>query len=322
MSEPRTVELNVEDAADGLRLDRWMSASVEGLSRNRLQALMNEGRVQGPDGPVTNAAKKVRAGDVYVLTVPLPTPAQPIAEDIALEVMFEDEHLIVINKQPGFVVHPAPGHASGTLVNALLHHCHGSLSGIGGVTRPGIVHRLDKDTSGIMVCAKSDPAHQGLVEQFQVHSIERAYQAVVWGMPSPKSGRLETQIGRDPKNRKRMANLRSGGKKAITDYKVTRPVGDVAALVDCHLFTGRTHQIRVQMSGIGNPLVGDVLYSSRLKSKLQRDPAIKEALGDFPYQALHAYKLGFVHPVSKRELTFENSLPPAIETLIQKLESI
>jgi len=207
-------------------------------------------------------------------------------------------------------------------VNALLHHCRGSLSGIGGVTRPGIVHRLDKDTSGVMVCAKSDIAHRGLVEQFQVHSIDRAYMAVVWGMPNPRSGRIENRIGRDPKNRKRMAVVPTGGKQAVTDYRVIRPIGSVAALMDCHLFTGRTHQIRVQMSSMGHPLVGDPLYHSRGSGRKDREIVIQGRPGAYKNQALHAYKLGFEHPVSHEKLEFEIKLSKEINELIDSLEKL
>jgi len=257
MTDAQIYELMVSADDNGLRLDRWLTDNVPDMSRNRIQALINEGQLTGPLGAVDDASKKIQAGEQYQLTIPPPIPAEPEPEDIPLTVLYEDDHLIVIDKPPGLVVHPAPGHATGTLVHALLHHCEGSLSGIGGVTRPGIVHRLDKDTSGVMVCAKSDVVHRGLVEQFQVHSIDRAYMAVVWGLPSPAQGRIETRIGRDPHNRKRMAVVKSGGKEAITDYKVIRPVGSVGALVDCHLFTGRTHQIRVHMLSIGNSLIGD-----------------------------------------------------------------
>lgn len=323
MSGERTIDLRVEADDAGGRLDRWLTAVVEDLSRNRLQALIDEGQVIGPGGIVVrDAAKKVRAGDVYTLTVPPPVPAKPVPEDIPLVVLYEDDDLIVIDKPAGLVVHPAPGHATGTLVHALLHHCAGSLSGIGGVTRPGIVHRLDKDTSGIMVCAKSDAAHQGLVEQFQVHSIERAYMAVVWGVPSPKAGRIETRIGRDPRNRQRMAVVENGGKLAITDYTLIRPVGSQASLVDCQLFTGRTHQIRVHMTSMGNPLVGDPVYHSRASARLLRNPVIQTAVGTYRNQALQAYLLGFTHPVSSQKLRFKINISNNINDLMCILEQI
>lgn len=317
------IELIVSEEADGQRLDRWLTAEIDDLSRNRLQALIAEGRITTDgDRVVTDASKKVRVDQRFTVSVPPPVPARPQAEDIPLDVIFEDEHLIVINKQIGLVVHPSPGHFTGTLVNALLHHCAGSLSGIGGVTRPGIVHRLDKDTSGIMVCAKSDRAHQGLVEQFQVHSIERAYRAVVWGMPSPRSGRIETNIGRDPKNRKRMAVVPAGGKAAITDYNVIKPVGSLAALVDCHLFTGRTHQIRVHMKSIGHPLIGDPVYAAHMTARKIKDPVIRGDISAYNNQALQAYKLGFKHPITSEQVKFEAEIPKYINSLINKMESL
>ncbi len=322
MSDAREIELTVAADAAGARLDKWLAENVGDMSRTRVQALIEAGQVSGPDGIADSISRKVRAGEAYVLTVPPPTPARPEPEDIPLEVLYEDGDLIVINKPAGLVVHPAPGHASGTLVNALLHHCRQSLSGIGGVTRPGIVHRLDKDTSGVMVCAKSDVAHRGLVEQFQVHSIDRAYKAVVWGMPNPRKGRLENNIGRDPRNRKRMATLTSGGKHAVTDYRVIRPIGAIASLMDCHLFTGRTHQIRVQMSGIGHPLVGDPLYHTRGSLRKDREIVIRGETGAYKHQALHAYKLGFEHPASHEKLIFEIELSSKIKELIDSLEKL
>ena len=322
MTDAQIYELMVSADDNGLRLDRWLTDNVPDMSRNRIQALINEGQLTGPLGAVDDASKKIQAGEQYQLTIPPPIPAEPEPEDIPLTVLYEDDHLIVIDKPPGLVVHPAPGHATGTLVHALLHHCEGSLSGIGGVTRPGIVHRLDKDTSGVMVCAKSDVVHRGLVEQFQVHSIDRAYMAVVWGLPSPAQGRIETRIGRDPHNRKRMAVVKSGGKEAITDYKVIRPVGSVGALVDCHLFTGRTHQIRVHMLSIGNSLIGDPTYLPRSRSKKMCEPEIQERVGAYKYQALQAYRLGFEHPISHQEMKFEIDLSKDIQKLISSLDQI
>lgn len=322
MSDAYDITLSVAAADAGARLDKWLADNAGDLSRTRVQALIHDGRVTGPDGIADDMSRKVRAGESYTLSVPPPTPARPEAEDIPLEVLFEDEHLIVLVKPVGLVVHPAPGHSGGTLVNALLHHCRGSLSGIGGVTRPGIVHRLDKDTSGVMVCAKSDIAHRGLAEQFQVHSIDRAYMAVVWGMPKARAGRIESRIGRDSRNRKRMAVVASGGKQAVTDYRVIRPIGAIAALMDCHLFTGRTHQIRVQMSSMGHPLVGDPLYHTRGSGRRDREIVIHGTPGVYKTQALHAYKLGFVHPASHEKLEFEIKLSKEINELIDSLEKL
>jgi 23S rRNA pseudouridine1911/1915/1917 synthase len=322
MDDDQEIVVSVDATDAGVRLDKWLTDHVADMSRNRVQALIADGRLSGPVGIVDDISKKVRAGETYTLTIPPPAPARPEPEDIPLDILYEDEHLIVLVKPAGLVVHPAPGHATGTLVHALLHHCRGSLSGIGGVTRPGIVHRLDKDTSGVMVSAKSDVAHRHLVEQFQVHSIERAYMAVVWGLPSPRSGRIESRIGRDPHNRKRMASVRSGGKEAITDYRVIRPVGALAALVDCHLFTGRTHQIRVHMLSLGHPLVGDPLYQTRGSLRKQQSLVSQERLGKHKNQALHAYKLGFVHPVTAQKMSFEIELSLEMNALLDSLDQL
>lgn len=323
MSGGETIELTVDAADAGERLDRWLTAHAEDMSRSRIQALITEGRLTRGDGsPVSDASRKVRGGETYVLTVPPPAPARPQPENIPLDVIYEDDDLIVLDKPAGLVVHPAPGHSSGTLVNALLYHCRGSLSGIGGVTRPGIVHRLDKDTAGIMVCAKSDVAHRGLVEQFRVHSIERAYFALVWGIPHPASGRLETQIGRDPRERKRMAVVKAGGKTAITEYVTLRRISEISALMECRLFTGRTHQIRVHMSSIGHPLLGDPVYKGRASARHARDPVIQKALATYKYQALQAHTLGFVHPRTGEAKRFETGLSEGLETLIETLERL
>jgi 23S rRNA pseudouridine1911/1915/1917 synthase len=315
--------LTVGDDDGGGRLDQWLVGRLDGaLSRSRIQGLIKAGAVTVGERAVREPKHKLAAGDSVTLVLPEPEPADPIAEAIALDILFEDDHLIVLDKPAGMVVHPAAGNWTGTLVNALLYHCGASLSGIGGVRRPGIVHRLDKDTSGVMVCAKSDVAHRGLVEQFQVHSIDRAYKAVVWGMPSPRQGRLEGNIGRDPRNRKRMATVASGGKHAVTDYRVIRPISAVAALMDCHLFTGRTHQIRVQMSGIGHPLVGDPLYHTRGSLRKDREIVIRGEAGAYKHQALHAYKLGFEHPASHEKLKFEVELSKEINELIDSLEKL
>lgn len=313
----------VSEGDAGARLDKWLADHLENMSRSRLQTLIADGMVVGATGQVvTDGAKKTRVGDVYSVRIPPPSPAIPEPQDIPLNVLYEDEHLIVLDKPVGLVVHPAPGHPDGTLVNALLHHCAGSLSGIGGVSRPGIVHRLDKDTSGVMVCAKSDMAHRGLVDQFQVHSIDRAYFAVVWGVPEPRHGEVTGRIGRDPKNRKRMAVVEKLGKTAKTVYEVIRPVGSAASLIDCHLFTGRTHQIRVHMSSIGHPLVGDPLYKKRRHGSAEKRELIQNALKNHNNQALQAYKLGFVHPVCGRKMEFQANLSLQMSNLIKKLDLI
>ena len=323
MSGAHSFELVVSAADAGERLDRWLVENTEELSRSRIQSLIADGcLVLGDGAVVSDASRKVRGGERFTLTVPAPAPAKPQPENIPLDVIYEDDDLIVLEKPAGLVVHPAPGHTSGTLVNALLYHCRGSLSGIGGVTRPGIVHRLDKDTSGIMVCAKSDVAHRGLVEQFRVHSIERAYFAVVWGVPSPKRGRIETQIGRDPRDRKRMAVLMSGGKTAITEYETVRPIRDLAALMECRLFTGRTHQIRVHMLSLGHSLIGDPVYKSRAVTRYTRDIVIQSTLATYKYQALQAHTLGFVHPRTGKAERFETKLSEDLQRLIDGLDSL
>jgi 23S rRNA pseudouridine1911/1915/1917 synthase len=313
--------LSVEPSQAGTRLDKWLVARLPDLSRSRLQALINEGYVEDEDGPVENASAKVREGEIYLVTIPPAEPALPLPEDIPLQVLYEDDHLIVLFKPAGMVVHPAPGNMSQTLVNALLHHCAGSLSGIGGVRRPGIVHRLDKDTSGLMVAAKSDEAHRGLAEQFAEHSITRAYQALCWGVPNPRQGEITGRIGRSPTDRKKMAVVSRGGKEALTRFKVLKSFADVAALIECRLATGRTHQIRVHMTSIGHPLVGDPVYGRgrTAKGKLLT-PAQKQALDQFPRQALHAYLLGFTHPVTRERLEFSEDLPIDLKDMLVSLE--
>jgi 23S rRNA pseudouridine1911/1915/1917 synthase len=259
-------------------------------------------------------ASKKCAGKTFALTVPAPVegPAQP--QDIPLDVIFEDDHLIVVNKPAGLVVHPAAGHADGTLVNALLHHCKGQLSGIGGVTRPGIVHRIDKDTSGLMVAAKTDKAHQGLSALFAAHDIERRYLAICNGRPNPHSATIEGNIGRSNTDRKKMAVVGDDkGKPAITHYTTKEPLKG-ATLVECTLETGRTHQVRVHMSHIGYSLIGDPLYGPRRKSLLSGRKDIR-----FCRQALHAAILGFVHPITGEKLLFNCNFPPDMQELFSKL---
>jgi 23S rRNA pseudouridine1911/1915/1917 synthase len=262
---------------------------------------------------VRDPAVKAIAG-TYEVTVPEPRPAHNEAQDIALEIVFEDEHLLVVDKPAGMVVHPAAGNFDGTLVNALLHHCAGRLSGIGGVARPGIVHRIDKDTSGLLVVAKTDVAHEGLAGQFARHSIERRYLAVASGIPIPPAGTIDAPLARSSANRKKMAIVEEArGKRAVTRYRIVRPLAD-AALVECRLETGRTHQVRVHMASIGHPLLGDPVYG-------RAKPAQRELLKrlNFQRQALHAAVLGFVHPVSKQNLSFESVLPSDIQELLRAL---
>ena len=294
------------------RLDKAL-AEVTELSRARIQALIAAGQVEVESQPATSAKIKVAAGARFAIQVPPAVAAEAQPQDIPLNIVYEDEHLIVIDKPAGMVVHPAAGNPDRTLVNALLHHCQGQLSGIGGVARPGIVHRIDKDTSGLLVVAKSDKAHEGLARQFKDHSIERRYLAVCAGHPSPPEGTIATRIGRSDANRKKMTVLdknSSRGKHAVTHYKTIRKLHS-AALIECRLETGRTHQVRVHCASISHALLGDPLYG-RTPKDLR--PVLKE-LG-FERQALHAAVLGFEHPVSGEWLEFRSELPADMQELI------
>ncbi len=307
----------------GERLDRWLAAMLPAQSRSRLKALIEDGRVAVSGKAVADPSRKVRTGDEVVLTIPAPLPAAPKAESIPLTVVFEDAHLIVVDKPAGMVVHPAPGSSSATLVNALLHHCAGSLSGIGGEKRPGIVHRLDKDTSGLIVAAKDDITHRGLATQFAAHTITRAYKALCWGVPRPPSGAIDGNIGRSTRDRKKMAVLKNGGREARTNYRVERSFGQVAALIECRLETGRTHQIRVHMASIGHSLIGDATYGAATRSRVERLPqGIQGAVRSFHRQALHAWQLGFTHPVTSERLLFGTDIPSDFKALLNSLSSL
>jgi len=318
----------------GARLDRYLAEALAPadnvLSRSRLKALIQEGHVRLNGETITDPSRKIKPGEVYELRPPAPIAAEPQAQAMPLDVVFEDAHLIVVDKPAGLVVHPAPGNPDHTLVNALLHHCGDSLAGIGGVKRPGIVHRIDKDTSGLLVAAKTDAAHQGLSALFAAHDIEREYQALVWGLPNPLRGRIEGAIGRDPRDRKRMAvrgpnEGAKSGKAAITHYAVEQPVYDgrghaFASLIRCILETGRTHQIRVHMTAKGHALIGDAVYGrARALKTLKLEPMAEAALRGFRRQALHAAKLGFQHPVTGKALSFESPLPPDFAALLAVL---
>ena len=311
--------LSVDASQAGMRLDKWLVDRLPHLSRSRLQGLIADGMLEDEDGPVTETSHKVRLGDTYELTIPAALPAEPEPENIPLDVAYEDEFLIVVNKPAGMVVHPAAGNYSGTLVNALLYHCRSSLSGIGGVQRPGIVHRLDKDTSGLIVAAKTDEAHRGLSAQFAEHSLNRAYHAICWGVPLPRQGEIEGSIGRSSSDRKKMAMVSHGGKFALTRYHVRRSFGTIASLVECRLATGRTHQIRVHMASIGHSLVGDPLYGHPTRG-INED--IRRTLAIFPRQALHAFQLGFIHPATGQKINFEADFPKDIKDLISCLEGL
>jgi 23S rRNA pseudouridine1911/1915/1917 synthase len=309
------IEARVADDAAGWRLDRALAVAVPTLSRERLKALISSGGVTGPQGAaVRDPAAKAIAGGTYAVAIPEAKPAHNEAQDIALEIVHEDEHLLVVDKPAGMVVHPAAGNPDGTLVNALLHHCAGRLSGIGGVARPGIVHRIDKDTSGLLVVAKTDVAHEGLAAQFARHSIDRRYKAIVAGLPNPPGGSVDAPLARSSANRQKMAIVEEGrGKRAVTHYSTLSRLRD-AAMVECRLETGRTHQVRVHMASLGHPLLGDPVYGRTRPPHRE----LLKTLG-FHRQALHAAELGFVHPVSKRNLSFKSALPSDIQELFGAL---
>lgn len=308
------------------------------MSRSRLRQLIDEGRValitsadsaQSGDAKVKDPNHRVKPGERYELDIPAAIAAEPEGQDIPLVVVYEDDDLIVINKQAGLVVHPAAGNPDGTLVNALIAHCGASLKGVGGVARPGIVHRLDKDTSGLLVAAKNERAMTSLAKQFANHTIERAYHAVVWGTPRNPEGRIETQIGRNPFDRKRMGVMRQGGKEAVTRYKVVERFGDparpLATLIECRLETGRTHQIRVHLTHLGHPLVGDPTYGRARTAPRAKTPEQEAALrivAEFPRQALHARLLGFQHPSLHKTLRFESVYPADMAELVDALRRL
>ncbi len=324
MNEAEALHTWTVDAPQaGARLDRWLAERLPDQSRSRLKVLIEDGRVTIGGRPADDPSRKVRAGDEIVLAIPAPAPARPQAESIPLAVVYEDSDLIVVDKPAGMVVHPAPGSSSATLVNALLHHCAGSLSGIGGEKRPGIVHRLDKDTSGLIVAAKTDVAHRALAVQFAEHTVTRAYKALCWGVPKPPMGKIEGNIGRSTKDRKKMAVLLRGGRHALTNYKLEQAFGTAAALIECRLATGRTHQIRVHMASIGHALIGDATYGGRLRSKSQRLPqGIEDALREFHRQALHAWQLGFTHPTRGERLLFGSDIPNDFKDLLNSFSEL
>ncbi|MFM8746848.1 MAG: RluA family pseudouridine synthase [Aestuariivirga sp.] len=309
------------------RLDKALAAAFPEVSRARFQALIAEGAVTVEGVAVRQARHAVKAGDQLQVALPEAAPAAPLPETMALDVVFEDKDLIVIDKPAGLVVHPGAGHETGTLVNALIAHCGDSLSGIGGVKRPGIVHRLDKDTSGLLVVAKNDAAHQRLSEQFAAHGrdgrLERSYLAIVWGVPERRRGAIAAAVGRSSANRQKMAVSRgSGAREAVTHYEVLEALGapPVASLVRCQLETGRTHQIRVHMAHIGHPLLGDAVYGAGYRSSARKlSPAAQQELKLLNRQALHATTLGFQHPRTGRALRFESPPPEDFAKLLTAL---
>ena len=304
-----------------MRADRFLADVLEGLSRSRVKALIEAGQVSRDGHPVSDPAEAVRAGARYAVRVPPATPATPAAQAIPLAILFEDRDLIVLDKPAGLVVHPAPGNLDGTLVNAVLAHAGEELSGIGGEARPGIVHRLDKDTSGVMVVAKTERAHTVLSAAFASRDLDREYLALAWSLPGLLAGEVEAPLGRHPTDRKRMAVVARGGKAALTRWKLERGFGTAAALLRCRLATGRTHQIRVHLAHIGHPIVGDPVYLRRTPASARTLPeATRDALLAFPRQALHAESLGFRHPVTGQALSFRAAPPADMAALLEMLD--
>jgi len=307
----------------GQRLDKFLSERIGTLSRSRVKSLILEGFLSREGHVTTDPSEPVKADSTYLLRQPAPADAIPLGEAIGFPILYEDQYLLVLDKPAGLVVHPAPGNPDGTLVNALIAHCGASLTGIGGERRPGIVHRLDKDTSGVMVVAKTEPVHVALSAAFAARDIERQYKALCWGLPAQKSGSVEGDIGRDPRDRKRMAIVTRNGKAALTHYQMLRGFGLAAAELSCKLATGRTHQIRVHLAHIGHPLIGDPVYLRRKPAAAQHLPEPARAIAlDFPRQALHAETLAFRHPVSGEVLRFRTPPPPDFQQLTHALETV
>ncbi|MGC8468565.1 MAG: RluA family pseudouridine synthase [Acetobacteraceae bacterium] len=325
-AQPRT--LHFAALAAGERLDRALTRAltgalageIDGISRSRVKALIEAGAAREDGIPRTDPAHAVRAGAAYSLTLPPPAPAAPAPQAIGLAILYEDRDLLVLDKPAGLVVHPAPGNPDGTLVNALLAHCGETLEGIGGERRPGIVHRLDKDTSGVMVVAKTALAHEALSAAFAARALDRAYLALAWGLMAPAAGAIEGAIGRDPRERKRMAVLARGGRAALTRYRTLESFAGAVSLLECRLATGRTHQIRVHLAHGGHPLVGDPVYLRRIPAAARTLPAaLRARLLDFPRQALHAATLGFSHPRSGTALSFTTPPPADFAQLLAAL---
>ena len=318
------VTLTAEAVQAGQRLDRWLADTLgrDDLSRSRLKALIQGGALCRDGQVITDPSAKVSADAAYSLTLPDAVPAIPQAEPLPLDILFEDEHLICINKAAGMVVHPAPGALSGTLVNALLAHCGDSLTGIGGVARPGIVHRLDKDTSGVMVAAKTAAAHAKLTDMFAAHDLDRRYQALIWGLPANRSDTIDAALARHPTDRKRHA-VQTRGRAAVTHYTTLRDLPPFGCLVECRLETGRTHQIRVHMAHIGHGVIGDPIYGRPKRAGQIPDTISRDALAilrAFPRQALHAARLSFAHPITGAALDFDSPLPADMAGLLATID--
>ncbi len=306
--------------AAGDRMDRFLAEAISTLSRSRIKTLIEEGRVTRDFQAVTSPSDTVLPGRTYRVTLPVPIAATPVPQAMALTILYEDADLIVLDKPAGLVVHPAPGHLDGTLVNALLAHCGDQLPGIGGERRPGIVHRLDKDTSGTMVVAKTELALAALSAAFAARDLDRAYLALCWGVPNPSNGEFTGPIGRDPRERKRMAVVTHGGKPALTRYRTLKQRDGAVSLLECRLATGRTHQIRVHLATAAHPIIGDPVYLRRTPAaaRLLTDP-LRHLLLDFPHQALHAHRLGFAHPRTKAPLSFTTPPPADMQALLDAL---
>jgi 23S rRNA pseudouridine1911/1915/1917 synthase len=322
MSDAGRHIVTFDESASGVRLDRALAAALPALTRSRVKALIESRRVALADGrTVEEPSRKVKTGECFIVDIPEPEPAEPLPQARDLDILYEDSDLLVLNKPAGMVVHPAPGNPDNTLVNALLAHCGDSLSGIGGVRRPGIVHRLDKNTSGVMVVAKNDNTHTALSKLFAAHDLVRIYQAVVWGTPPARRGTIDAAIGRHPVDRKRMAVRKTSGRGAITQYWVERrfgpPLAPIASLMGAKLETGRTHQVRVHLAHLGCPVVGDPVYGRK-----PRNAASPQALRDFGRQALHAAVLEFRHPRTRREMRFASELPQDFKRLVSQLNDV
>ena len=344
MTEPFIINMIVPEESKADRLDRWLagylaesSAMVSdaeetgksplplgtSLSRSRLKNMILDGDVTVNEAPQRDPSASVRGGDAICLTIPPPAAATPQAQDIPLEILYEDDHIIVINKPVGLVTHPAPGTPDGTLVNALIAHCGDSLTGIGGEKRPGIVHRLDKDTSGVMMAAKTAEAHQVLTDMFAAHDLDRVYTAIVWGLPQQRQMTIDAPIGRSSRDRKKMT-ITEKGRHAITHLDFTRSLPPLASVAECRLETGRTHQIRVHMAHIGHGIIGDPHYGRPMRSGQMPDNALRAALADlraFKRQALHASLLGFAHPITGEEMHFTTPIPQDMQYLLTGLEN-
>jgi len=312
----------VKEEEAGERLDRFLTSRLNGISRSRIKQLIEEGAVSSSAVTIVEASTRVKSHQSFAIEIPQSDPLLPEAQSLALSIVHEDPHLIVIDKPAGLVVHPAPGNPDRTLVNALIAHCGEEQSLIGSKLRPGIVHRLDKDTSGLLVAAKHEDALQDLMAQFAERRVERSYLALVWGRPQPPDGKIQGNIGRHPRNRKKMAVLQRGGKEALTSYRVLASYGEgTISLLECRLHTGRTHQIRVHLSHKGHPLLGDRLYGRGIPRKGRRLPdEVRNAIDALGRQALHARSLGFRHPQTGENLQFKASLPLDLRNLTRLLE--